>query len=1118
MIFFTNFATKYLNIIVMKKSNIIMWIATLLLTAVAGTTQSYAQLLKGRERVTTVSELKEGHVYFLVSDRKKFVGNTTGLPKAMSTLQESYPVKWGDKYVYWGDIDTTKTDYKWKAERCGEGWAFLNMGNNRYLGPKNTDEADVIFSDTPMQYDLIDLEEGAGRFYMIGDGYDYSLTVQGFGISRADNALAVQREGNDEYDSQAATNGYPGRWRIFSAEAYDASQDDGSYDDPVVDPDPGPSPEPTNLLEDYKRIFNISELEDGATYFIISDRTKYAGNSTGKPKAMSPMIDSYTINWGDQYVYWGDFDEEQEAFQWIAEETTDGRWAFRNVTKNLYLGEGSGGDQDVIFSSEPVGYTLTDLEEGAGRFYMVSDDNTHSPHVQGYLRSDRPNNSLGKQTVGDDDYSDDVADNGYPGRWQLYLCKSNVKLGYIDDLSEVKEGATYWIISDRKKWAGSSVETPRAMSTLQSSYSVNWGDKFVYWGALNEEADGYVWEAEKVGDTQWAFKNKENSKYLGTKNPGETDMVFSETPVGFTLTDLGETFTFTNSEYTTPLNTIGYSNVNRPNNTVGAKQDDSDANCTDGAANGYPGQWRLYKLSEPAEPTQKVEIPNGFYNIVSTTTPKLAWLQSQEDEVCAATEGAELMCKEMRKGDPRTIFYIQKMDEEKGTYSMRNYVTNQYVGQLKDGVATMTDTETPLTLEYVPDVRNTLYIYSNDEELPLCAQTSDNAHIGTDANWQDNSVRAQWKVQSVTIASMRTNAAKIRYNLAKEVAASNNPTYFKEYTDLSEDKQEVLKRVWNKAQDHLYNGAFQIIVEQDIDNLKAALKGEYEEPVYNKYQKDTLTVVSYNVKRCNGNYRQTAKVIMNQKPDVVAIQEVDSTSTRFQMAQLAQATGMYGIFCHADTPDYGIGMLCSEKPLSVKCVDLVPDFERRVMLVCEFQNYVFCSLHVGIYASSRRGDTGSGGMIYREAQKWEASGKPFIVAGDFNDDGTDGEMQGARGALTKYLQEHDFTYHSDLKTPTWSEGIYVIDNIISYDKIGGVEKIDYYVVDDHTTSDHMPIVANLLVGFEDPNGIKFESAKVRKCESEKVYDLNGTQVAESADGIASLPGGIYIFDGKKMKK
>ena len=69
MIFFTNFATKYLNIIVMKKSNIIMWIDTLLLTAVAGTTQSYAQLLKGRERVTTVSELKEGHVYFLVSDR-----------------------------------------------------------------------------------------------------------------------------------------------------------------------------------------------------------------------------------------------------------------------------------------------------------------------------------------------------------------------------------------------------------------------------------------------------------------------------------------------------------------------------------------------------------------------------------------------------------------------------------------------------------------------------------------------------------------------------------------------------------------------------------------------------------------------------------------------------------------------------------------------------------------------------------------------------------------------------------------------------------------------------------------------------------------------------------------
>ncbi len=64
----------------------------------------------------------------------------------------------------------------------------------------------------------------------------------------------------------------------------------------------------------------------------------------------------------------------------------------------------------------------------------------------------------------------------------------------------------------------------------------------------------------------------------------------------------------------------------------------------------------------------------------------------------------------------------------------------------------------------------------------------------------------------------------------------------------------------------------------------------------------------------------------------------------------------------------------------------------------------------------------------------------------------------------------------------------------------------------------MPIIGELLVGFEDPDGVKPESAVVSDPGSSRVYNLNGTQVAESADGIASLPGGIYIFDGKKMKK
>jgi endonuclease/exonuclease/phosphatase family metal-dependent hydrolase len=220
---------------------------------------------------------------------------------------------------------------------------------------------------------------------------------------------------------------------------------------------------------------------------------------------------------------------------------------------------------------------------------------------------------------------------------------------------------------------------------------------------------------------------------------------------------------------------------------------------------------------------------------------------------------------------------------------------------------------------------------------------------------------------------------------------------------------------------------------------------------------------------------------------------------------------MYGIFCSALT-GYGIGILSKELPLSIRVVSLTPDFEPRRMLIAEFNNYVFASLHVGLNASARRG---TGPVILAEAERWVEKGKPLIIAGDFNDDGTDDEMQGARGVLTEYLQQHGFTYHSDLTTPTWSDGIYVIDHIISYDPIGGVEKVSYEVVNDKVTSDHMPILGNFIIGFDDPTGIGSVTDKDSVTANEKVYRIDGTAVSGSADGL-TLPGGIYIFNGKKV--
>ncbi len=175
------------------------------------------------------------------------------------------------------------------------------------------------------------------------------------------------------------------------------------------------------VLDGLKHVDNAQELKEGNCYFIVSDRTAYEGSSTTTPKAMATLQESFTVDWGSTYVYWGDLNPESEGFMWKAVAMEGGQWAFQNMENEKYLGNMNTGEPDIIFSDTPVGYTLTDIAGGGGKFYLTNDESEHSIHVQGYLRSDRPNNSVAKQNVGDDDYSEDVAENGYPGRWHFYV-------------------------------------------------------------------------------------------------------------------------------------------------------------------------------------------------------------------------------------------------------------------------------------------------------------------------------------------------------------------------------------------------------------------------------------------------------------------------------------------------------------------------------------------------------------------------------------------------------------------------------------------------------------------------------------------------------------------------
>lgn len=885
-----------------------------------------------------------------------------------------------------------------------------------------------------------------------------------------------------------------------------------------------------DLIEGYRRVYYADELQDGKTYFLISDRIKYAGNSTGKPKGMSYKLDRYTISWdkpsdGIYFVYWGDFDADEEGFQWIAEKVGDDQWAFKNVVKGEYLGVKNSYDDDVLFSATPIGYTLSDLNDGAGRFFMTSSENTHSPHVQGYLRSDRPNNSLAKQNVGDDNYPGDGATNGYPGRWQIYEADGTAPVNvWITDVGDIKEGEQYYVVSDRTKFNGNSTGLPKAMACLQSNFKINWGDQYVYWADLDKEADGFIWTAQKAGEEgQWAFLNKENGKYLGNMNmPAEADIIFSDAPVGYTLTDLEDgagRFFMTNSESEHSPHVQGYLRSDRPNNSLAKQNVGDDDYPGDGATFGYPGRWKLLKVN-PGEETQSefFSVANGYYNIVGSnagSTEKNCWTESIEDY-----DGSSLIWNLLRGGDPFSIYRIEAVDREKGLYTICNYVTDKYVSNVaQNGYVVMTDDPVPLTFRTVQGERKSLYICNaaGDTLFVNDGFTLEIKHIFARANI--NNDLDTWKLQKVDKTTLESPSAKLRLQLARlvdDIGHMGSGT-------LSAEQVRILFNLRNKAYEAVVGGAYDIMYERYLADLDAAMKGEYTEPVYNKYQKEPLRVLSYNVRHCAGNdgslnLARTARVIAAQQADVVALQEVDSmfssrSDYKYQVKELAEATGMYGIFCSALT-GYGIGILSKELPLSVRVVSLTSDFEPRRMLIAEFQNYVFASLHVGLNASARRG---TGPIIKAEAERWVETGKPLIIAGDFNDDGTDDEMQGARGVLTEYLQQNGFTYHSDLTTPTWSDGIYVIDHIISYDPIGGVEKVSYEVVNDKVTSDHMPIVGDFIIGFEDPTGIKaIDNGQLIIDNEGAIYDLSGRQLSTLNYHLSSLKEGIYIVNGKKL--
>lgn len=218
-----------------------------------------------------------------------------------------------------------------------------------------------------------------------------------------------------------------------------------------------------------------------------------------------------------------------------------------------------------------------------------------------------------------------------------------------------------------------------------------------------------------------------------------------------------------------------------------------------------------------------------------------------------------------------------------------------------------------------------------------------------------------------------------------------------------------------------------------------------------------LQVMSYNVRHCASmdmvlDYDRTAHVISEQQPDVIALQELDSMTSRsgqcYQLGELASRTSYYPIYGSAidfDGGKYGVGVLTHEPPLSTKRIPL-PGEEPRLLLVVEMKDYVFACTHLDLEEAQR---LASVSIIVEEAQRWQ---KPFILAGDWNDTPDSELLQEMMKSFT-ILSGNEATFPAD-------EPQECLDYVASY-KDHPAEAIESIVIDEPEASDHRPLVVNL---------------------------------------------------------
>ena len=225
-------------------------------------------------------------------------------------------------------------------------------------------------------------------------------------------------------------------------------------------------------------------------------------------------------------------------------------------------------------------------------------------------------------------------------------------------------------------------------------------------------------------------------------------------------------------------------------------------------------------------------------------------------------------------------------------------------------------------------------------------------------------------------------------------------------------------------------------------------------------QDGAFRMMSYNIRHGAGmderlDFLRTARVIAAESPRFVGLQEVDQLTSRVKGADtcaiLAKETGLHATFARAISfggGEYGNAVLSREEPLSVRRVPL-PGGEKRVLLLCEFDDCWFGTMHLAV--DSERARLQSIALI-RQAVA-DCGDKPVFLSGDWNAKPESSVIRELKGFLC-VLTGTETTYHPDPQC---------IDYIaVDTAHAGAYEVASRRVIPDRMTSDHMPSVVDVV--------------------------------------------------------